>query len=34
MSEYGAKFVKEGLTLDDVLLIPAESYVTPDKLDL
>mgnify|MGYP003190888197 CR=1 FL=1 len=24
MSEYGAKFVKEGLTFDDVLLIPAE----------
>lgn len=34
MSEYGAKFVKEGLTFDDVLLIPAESDVTPDKVDL
>ena len=34
MSEYGAKFVKEGLTYDDVLLIPAESDVTPDKVDL
>lgn len=34
MSEYGAKFVKEGLTFDDVLLIPAESDVTPDKVSL
>ncbi len=34
MSEYGAKFVKEGLTFDDVLLIPAESDVTPDKVEL
>ena len=34
MSEYGAKFVKEGLTFDDVLLIPAESDVTPDKVQL
>ena len=34
MSEYGAKFVKEGLTFDDVLLIPAESDVTPDKVKL
>ncbi|MCD7797033.1 MAG: IMP dehydrogenase [Clostridiales bacterium] len=34
MSEYGAKFVKEGLTFDDVLLIPTESDVTPDAVKL
>lgn len=34
MSEYGAKFVKEGLTFDDVLLIPAESNVLPADVDL
>ena len=34
MSEYGAKFVKEGLTFDDVLLIPAESDVLPNEVDL
>lgn len=34
MSEYGAKFVKEGLTFDDVLLIPAESDVLPAEVDL
>lgn len=34
MSEYGAKFVKEGLTFDDVLLIPAESDVLPADVDL
>lgn len=28
------KFAKEGLTFDDVLLIPAESDVTPDMIDL
>lgn len=28
------KFVKEGLTFDDVLLIPAESSVTPDMVSL
>ena len=28
------KFVKEGLTFDDVLLIPAESNVTPNMIDL
>lgn len=28
------KFVKEGLTFDDVLLIPAESDVTPNMIDL
>ena len=26
---YNEKFVKEGLTFDDVLLIPAKSDVTP-----
>lgn len=34
MNGYGEKFVKEGLTFDDVLLIPAESDVTPDLVDL
>lgn len=34
MSDYGAKFVKEGLTFDDVLLIPAQSDVTPDRVEL
>ena len=34
MSEYGAKFVKEGLTFDDVLLIPAQSDVLPNQVDL
>lgn len=34
MGEYGAKFVKEGLTFDDVLLIPAESDVLPNEVDL
>ncbi|MBQ9227720.1 MAG: IMP dehydrogenase [Eubacterium sp.] len=34
MKAYGDKFVKEGLTFDDVLLIPAESDVTPDMVDL
>ena len=28
------KFVKEGLTFDDVLLIPAESDVLPKDIDL
>lgn len=34
MNDYGAKFVKEGLTFDDVLLIPAESDVLPADIDL
>ena len=34
MNGYGEKFVKEGLTFDDVLLIPAESDVTPDGVNL
>jgi IMP dehydrogenase len=28
------KFAKEGLTFDDVLLIPGESHCTPDKVNL
>ena len=34
MNGYGAKFVKEGLTFHDVLLIPAESNVLPNAVDL
>lgn len=34
MDTYSNKFVKEGLTFDDVLLIPAASDVTPDMVDL
>ncbi len=34
MNGFGEKFVKEGLTFDDVLLIPAESDVTPDQVSL
>lgn len=33
-TNYNNKFVKEGLTFDDVLLIPAESSVTPNMIDL
>ncbi len=33
-AEYKEKFGKEGLTFDDVLLIPAESDVTPNMIDL
>ena len=32
--EFKEKFVKEGLTYDDVLLIPAESHVLPAEADL
>ena len=31
---YNEKFVKEGLTFDDVLLIPAKSDVTPNMINL
>ncbi|MBQ9857420.1 MAG: IMP dehydrogenase, partial [Oscillospiraceae bacterium] len=31
---YNEKFVKEGLTFDDVLLIPAKSDVTPNMVSL
>ncbi len=34
MSNWKTKFVKEGLTFDDVLLIPAESHVLPNEVDL
>ena len=33
-TNYEKKFVKEGLTFDDVLLIPAESDVLPNEVDL
>ena len=33
-TNYSEKFVKEGLTYDDVLLIPAESHVLPNEVDL
>lgn len=33
-TEYQSKFVKEGLTFDDVLLIPAESNVLPNNVDI
>ena len=32
--DYASKFVKEGLTFDDVLLIPAESNVLPAQVDI
>ena len=32
--DYTSKFVKEGLTFDDVLLIPAESNVLPAQVDI
>ncbi|QCZ49274.1 guanosine monophosphate reductase [Levilactobacillus brevis] len=34
MSNWDTKFVKEGFTFDDVLLIPAESHVLPNEVDL
>lgn len=34
MSNWATKFNKEGLTFDDVLLIPAESHVLPNEVDL
>lgn len=33
-TNYGQKFVKEGLTFDDVLLIPAKSDVVPKDIDV
>ena len=33
MSNWETKFAKEGLTFDDVLLIPAESHVLPHDVD-
>lgn len=34
MSKWDTKFVKKGHTFDDVLLIPAESHVLPNEVDL
>lgn len=34
MSNWDHKFVKEALTFDDVLLVPAESHVLPHDVDL
>ncbi|MGI6715891.1 MAG: IMP dehydrogenase [Eubacteriales bacterium] len=34
MLDYNEKFGREAITYDDVLLVPAESSVTPDKVDL
>ena len=32
-TNYADKFVKEGLTFDDVLLVPAQSHVEPSQVD-
>lgn len=34
MSNWDTKFAKKGLTFDDVLLIPVESHVLPNEVDL
>lgn len=34
MSKWDTKFVKKGYTFDDILLIPAESHVLPNEVDL
>ena len=34
MSAWDTKFDKKGFTFDDVLLIPAESHVLPNEVDL
>lgn len=34
MSNWETKFAKEGYTFDDVLLVPAESHVLPNDVDL
>ena len=34
MSNWDTKFAKKGLTFDDILLIPAESHVLPNEVDL
>ena len=34
LTDMNSKFQKEGLTFDDVLLIPAESDVTPNMIEL
>lgn len=33
-TEFSGKFIKEGLTFDDVLLIPAHSEVLPSEIDI
>ena len=33
-TEFGKKFVKEGLTFDDVLLVPSKSEITPNMVKL
>lgn len=33
-ADFNSKFIKEGLTFDDVLLIPAKSEITPNKVKL
>lgn len=33
-TNWDTKFAKEGITFDDVLLIPAESHVLPNDVDL
>ncbi|MCL2053493.1 MAG: IMP dehydrogenase [Oscillospiraceae bacterium] len=33
-ASFGAKFIKEGFTFDDVLLVPAESSCTPDMVNV
>lgn len=32
--DFNSKFTKEGLTFDDVLLVPAKSDITPNKVEL
>ncbi len=34
MSNWDSKFLKKGYTFDDVLLIPSESHVLPNEIDL
>ena len=34
MSNWETKFVKKGFTFDDVLLVPAESHILPNEVDL
>ena len=34
MSNWDTKFLKKGYTFDDVLLIPAESHVLPNEVNM
>lgn len=34
MSNWDTKFARRGFTFDDVLLVPAESHVLPNEVDL